>query len=71
VLARRTARRIGAVRAVIESSVTVAGFALGGTVGIGTLFFALAIGPALEAAFWVLRSSPLAEPEPVPAPACS
>jgi uncharacterized protein len=71
VLARRTTRRIGAVRAVIESSVTVAGFALGGTVGIGTLFFALAIGPALEAAFRLLRSSPLAEPEPVPAPACS
>jgi uncharacterized membrane protein YczE len=69
VVSRRTTRRIGLVRAIIESSVTVAGFALGGTVGIGTLFFALAIGPALEAAFWLLQSSPFAEP--APAPACS
>jgi uncharacterized membrane protein YczE len=59
VLARRTGRRIGLVRAGIEAAALVAGFALGGTVGIGTLAFALLIGPSVEAAFWILARSPL------------
>ena len=36
---------IRVVRTTIEVTVLVAGFALGGTVGIGTLLYALAIGP--------------------------
>ena len=36
---------IRVVRTTIEVCVLVAGFALGGTVGIGTLLYALAIGP--------------------------
>ena len=36
---------IRVVRTAIEVTVLVAGFALGGTVGIGTLLYALAIGP--------------------------
>ena len=36
---------IRVVRTSIELTVLVAGFALGGTVGIGTLLYALAIGP--------------------------
>jgi uncharacterized membrane protein YczE len=36
---------IRAVRTAIEVTVLIAGFALGGTVGIGTLLYALAIGP--------------------------
>lgn len=62
VLSRRGGRRISIVRAAIESAVTVAGFALGGTVGFGTLAFALGIGPALELAFSALGRSPLARP---------
>lgn len=45
--ARRLGLRIGAVRALIEVSVLVAGFFLGGVVGLGTLVFAALIGPAV------------------------
>lgn len=64
VSAALSGRRIGAVRAVIESAVTAAGFALGGTVGIGTLAFALGIGPAVEISFALLARSRLAADEP-------
>ena len=43
---------------------TVIGFALGGTVGIGTLAFAFGIGPAVELSFWCLERSPFADPAP-------
>jgi uncharacterized membrane protein YczE len=72
VLSARTHLRLGVVRAGIEILALAAGFALGGKVGIGTLVFAFTIGPALEAAFWLLRRSPvgerppLATPEPAP-----
>lgn len=62
--ARRTNRRIGVVRGAIELSVLVAGVALGGTVGVGTLAFALGIGPLVEAAFRALARSPLAARTP-------
>jgi len=64
VTSRRTGIRIGLTRAAIEVAVTVAGFALGGTVGIGTLAFAFGIGPAVELSFWLLERSPLADPAP-------
>lgn len=54
VLAYRTHVRIGVVRAGLEAAVTVVGFALGGTVGIGTVAFAFGIGPAVELAFGAL-----------------
>lgn len=54
--------RIGAARTAIELTVLVAGFALGGTLGLGTLVFALGIGPAVEASFWLLARTPLAAP---------
>jgi uncharacterized membrane protein YczE len=60
VLALRSGWRIGVVRTLLESSVVVAGAVLGGTVGIGTVAFALFIGPALEASLWALSRSPLA-----------
>ena len=60
VLSRRTRKRVGLVRMVLESSVTAFGFALGGKVGVGTLAFAVGIGPAVEGAFWLLGRSPLA-----------
>ena len=64
VTARRTGIRIGAARVAIEVAVTVLGFALGGTVGIGTLVFAFGIGPAVELSFWLLERSPFADPAP-------
>jgi uncharacterized membrane protein YczE len=63
VLARRTRTRVGIVRGLLETAVTALGFALGGTVGIGTLAFALGIGPSIELAFRLLDRSPLAEGE--------
>ena len=44
----RTGRSLRLVRTAIEVGVTVAGAALGGTVGVGTLAFALLIGPAVQ-----------------------
>jgi uncharacterized membrane protein YczE len=59
-LAQRTRTRVGVVRALLEGSATAVGFALGGTVGVGTLAFALGIGPAVEIAFGLVARSPLA-----------
>jgi uncharacterized membrane protein YczE len=47
-LHRRTGRSLRLVRACIELSVVAAGFALGGTVGVATLAFALLIGPGVQ-----------------------
>jgi uncharacterized membrane protein YczE len=59
---QRVRHRVGVVRTAIEAAATVAGFALGGTVGIGTLAFVLGIGPAVELSFALLARSPLSEP---------
>jgi uncharacterized protein len=64
---RRTGRRIGLVRGVLELSALAAGIALGGTFGIGTVVFALAIGPVIEIAFRLLELTPLAARVPTPA----
>ena len=48
-LARRSGRSVRLVRTLIEGSVLAGGFALGGTLGIGTLVYALAIGPVIQA----------------------
>jgi uncharacterized membrane protein YczE len=44
-LVRRTGRSVRLVRTVLELSVLVVGFLLGGTVGVGTVVYAFAIGP--------------------------
>jgi uncharacterized membrane protein YczE len=69
VLALRSGRRIGVVRTLLESSVVVAGAFLGGTIGVGTIAFALLIGPAVELSFWLLARTPLAGPAVASAPA--
>ena len=46
--------RIGRVRLAIEGSVLVAGWLLGGTVGLGTLLFALLIGQSMAIALGVV-----------------
>jgi uncharacterized protein len=72
VLGERTGIRLGVARAAIELCAVGAGFALGGTIGVGTVVFALCIGPAVEAGFWILQRSrfgePAVAPTPVPAP---
>jgi uncharacterized protein len=57
-LSRRTGRSLRLSRAVVEGSALLVGFVLGGTVGIGTVAFALAIGPAVQAAVHVLDRRP-------------
>ena len=53
-LTHRLGFRVAVVRAGIELTVIATGLLLGGTVGVGTLIFALGIGPAIEASFRVL-----------------
>ncbi len=48
-LARRTGRSVRLIRTVMELSALLGGWLLGGTVGIGTLAFALGIGPVIQA----------------------
>ena len=57
---RRTGRRVGLVRAVLEVCALAVGIALGGTFGIGTILFAVLVGPVVESSFALLRHSPLA-----------
>jgi uncharacterized membrane protein YczE len=66
--ARRTGRRVGLVRAAIEICALAAGIALGGTFGVGTVGFALGVGPIVEASFWLLRRSPLSASAPASTP---
>jgi uncharacterized membrane protein YczE len=47
-LARRTGRSIRLVRTGIEVTVLVVGWLLGGVVGVGTVLYALAIGPLAQ-----------------------
>ena len=47
-LARVTGRSIRQVRTALEVTVVAAGWLLGGTLGVGTLLFAIAIGPLTQ-----------------------
>ncbi|MFC8534392.1 YitT family protein [Streptomyces sp. NPDC057249] len=47
-LHRRTGRSIRLVRTAIEIAVVVTGFLLGGSLGVGTVLYALAIGPLAQ-----------------------
>jgi uncharacterized membrane protein YczE len=62
----RTGWPVGMARAALECTVLVVGVLLGGPVGIGTVAFALGIGPAVQLAFRLLRQTPLRRPVEVP-----
>ncbi len=47
-LAARTGRSLRVIRIGIELTVLVVGFALGGVVGVGTVLYAVAIGPLVQ-----------------------
>ena len=66
--ARRTRFRVGIVRATLEICALAVGIVLGGTFGVGTVLFALLIGPIIEASFATLARTPLAAPSPTPVP---
>ena len=54
-LQRRTGRPLATVRSVIEISVVMLGWSLGGVVGIGTLMFAFGIGPCVATSMLFLQ----------------
>ena len=54
-VARATGLSVRVARAGIEIAVVTSGWLLGGPVGIGTLVFALAIGPAVQTAFRIFK----------------
>jgi uncharacterized protein len=58
--ARRSRFRVGIVRGTLELCALVAGILLGSTFGVGTVLFALLVGPIVEASFAVLARTPLA-----------
>lgn len=60
-LVARSGRSVRLVRTVIEISVLVIGWLLGGTVGVGTVLYALGIGPLVH-----VLLPPLTVPEPRP-----
>ena len=47
-LVRRTGHSVRILRTGIEVTVLIVGYVLGGTVGVGTVFYALAIGPTVQ-----------------------
>jgi uncharacterized membrane protein YczE len=70
-LVARTGRPVGVVRTSIEVSVLVTGALLGGSVGIGTVVYALGIGPLLHVLLplFTVRPSPRSPLSPAPQPA--
>lgn len=54
-LTTRLGWRVGVIRSLIEGTVLVLGYLMGGPVGIGTVVFVLCIGPSVELFFRLLR----------------
>jgi uncharacterized membrane protein YczE len=70
----RRGPRISVASWAIQIGAATIGFAFGGSVGIGTVLFALGLGPCIEGAYWVLMrigaTRPVPRtPAPLPAPA--
>jgi uncharacterized protein len=66
----RLSLRIAIVRAALELCALGIGIGLGGTFGVGTVAFALLIGPSIEGSFWLLgRTQLTVPPAPVAVPA--
>ena len=60
-LVRRTGRSVRLVRTTLELTVLAVGWAMGGVVGVGTVLYALAIGPVVQL-FLPLLTVPLPHP---------
>lgn len=58
----RTGWSVRVIRTTIEVSVLIIGFLLGGSVGIGTLVYALAIGPLIQICLPWFRTTPVMHP---------
>ena len=64
----RSLKCLDIVRATLEICALAVGIVLGGTFGVGTVLFALLVGPIVEGSFAVLALTPLAVPSPEPVP---
>lgn len=64
-LHRRTGRSIRLMRTSVEIAVVATGFALGGTIGIGTLLYAVSIGPLAQIFLRVFAVPPASGGSPV------
>lgn len=60
-LHRRTGRSIRLMRTAVEVAVVVTGFALGGTIGVGTVLYAVAIGPLAQFFLRLFAFSPASD----------
>lgn len=65
----RTGWSVRAIRTAIEVSVLLIGWLLGGTVGVGTVVYALAIGPLIQLCLPWFRQKLALKPEPQSEPA--
>jgi len=54
-LVKRTGWRVALCRAIMEVTICIVGWLMGGTVGIATIIIAFAIGPAVELGFKICR----------------
>ena len=55
-ISKKTKIPMAYVRNVLEISVVIIGWSLGGTAGVGTLIFAIMIGPAIVAYMYLMKS---------------
>ena len=60
-LHRRTGRSIRLTRTAVEVAVVVTGFGLGGTIGVGTVLYAVSIGPLAQLFLRVFAASPASD----------
>jgi uncharacterized membrane protein YczE len=60
-LHRRTGRSIRLMRTAVEVAVVVTGFVLGGTIGVGTVLYAVSIGPLAQLFLRVFAVSPASD----------
>ena len=68
-LLRLTRLPAGALKVAIEVSVVAVGWVLGGTVGVGTIAFAVCVGPMIQLLGALVPALALTEPAPTPEPA--
>jgi uncharacterized membrane protein YczE len=55
-LSRKTGIPMAYVRNLLEISVVIIGWTLGGTAGVGTLIFAILIGPVIVAYMYLMKA---------------
>ncbi len=67
----RRGPRISVASWAIQIAALSIGFAFGGPVGVGTVLFALGLGPCIEGAYWLLRRGRVTRPLPAHAETAS